>query len=785
MKLRIMRKLILFSLISFASFFAYSQEKTIVLVVTDSESELPISGANVLVNEIQMVFGTDVNGELKVLVPNYGYNVTISFVGYETKSIFIGDRPRVKVGLVSSGIDLDEVIISSTRADNNIKSTDIGKDVLNLESIRDLPPLAGEIDIIKSIVLLPGVSTVGEASAGLNVRGGGFDQNLILLGGGILYNPSHLFGFFSSILPEVVDNITLYKGVVPARFGGRSSSVVDISYRVGDYQKWGGDVGIGMVSSKLAVSGPVIKDKLALTLGGRLSYVDWLIASANNTGISNSSANFGDLSAKLDFSLNLNNQISYSFYRSNDQFNLASDTINRWSNLSHVFNWKHYFGDKLSLDFTATNNLYNFDILNETGVNDFELNSEVADQSAKVDINYELNDNNKFNVGVEARYYQINPGTFKLDGNSEEETVQIENEQGIEYSAFLYNTNTISEKIEVSYGVRLTRYNYLGSQSVINYQDFLPRSAASIIDTTFYGNNEVVNSFDRLEPRFGIRYSLNPTTSIKAGYNRMNQFVQLVSNTATLSPVNVWKLSNSYTPPQQATQYSLGLFKNFKDNSYESSIEVYYKDIQDVVEYKDGAQLILNNNIETELLTGKGKAYGVELFFKKQTGKWTGWASYTFSRSLRLVEGAFFETSVNNGEWYPSNYDKPHDFTLVTSRKTGRFSKFSAIFTYSTGRPVTYPSAKFKYFGEEIAYFNSRNESRIPDYHRLDVSFTFKVPSKAKILNGDWTIGIYNVYGRANAYSVFFDDIPGSAPGAYKLAILDTQVPSLSYNIKF
>lgn len=761
--------------------------RKVTITVYDDETSEPLIGVNVRDITRDKIYATDINGRVQVFIGIMPSKIEFTYIGYETQQVLVTNvKSRIRVSIKSAITQLGEVVISSERPDQNVASTDLGKNLMQIETIRELPPLAGEVDIIKSMVLLPGVSSVGEASSGLNVRGGGFDQNLILLGGGVVYNPSHLFGFFSSINPSFIDNVTLYKGTIPAKFGGRASSVLDIGYVNGEYDKWIGEVGLGIVSSKATIKGPILKNKLSLALGGRISYVNWLLSLVDDVNLRNSATNFRDLNAKLDYRLNDNNSLSYSVYQSFDQFNLASDTTNQWTNFSQVVNWKHTFNDKLFFNWSAADSRYEFTILNNTGFNDFELASDIQDLSSKLDITFTPNKNNTFNIGTELKRIQINPGKLTYEDDLDEnQPIDIADEQAYELAGYFYNTHEIGKKLSLSYGLRYTSYRYLGERTVYTYNEDLPRSVFNITDTTIYNDGETIQEYNNFAPRFGIRYSFNESTSLKLGVNRLIQNIQLVSNTATLSPVDIWKLSDSFVAPQRVWQYSLGLFKNFKDNNIETSIEGYYKDIENVLEYRDGADLILNRNIETELLNGIGQAYGVELFFKKKVGKWTGWASYTYSRSLRRVEGAFPETSVNNNEWYASNFDKPHDFTFVFNRNFPSKSKLSLIFTYSTGRPITFPSDKFRYFGQDIAYFDSRNESRIPDYHRLDISYTFKLSTSMKLLNGDWTLSVYNLYGRDNAYSVFFDDLPGQAPGAFQLSIINVPIPAVTYNVKF
>ena len=797
-----MRKVILtiFSTLLFSSVL-YSQERitigeldnqvnihNIYGKVISRKDRTSLPGVNIYVPSLQKGVSTDIDGNFVLKLRKGAYDLSITYIGYEERIIkinLVGDG-NLLIRLDESSTQLEEIIVTGKDADANVTSTDIGKTNLSVERIKDLPPFMGEVDILKSITLLPGVSTVGEASSGFNVRGGGSDQNLILLGGATIYNPTHLFGLYTAFNSELVDDVTLYKGGIPAKFGGRSASIVDIKYKDGDMNAWNGQVSLGTVSSKLAVNGPIINDRLSLSLGGRVSYVNYLLNMVNDPSLANSEAFFFDGNAILTYRLNDKNKLSYSFYQSGDEFKLTSDTAYVWQNRGHVLKWTHAFNDNAAINVSAVRSKYDFEIRNDGNISSFDITSGIIDDALNIDYEWSPNEQNTFSMGVQGKLYRVNPGDLQPgDPTSPINPKNIEDEKALETAAYFQHDIELGERFAISYGLRYNLYNYLGPKTVSTYADYVPLSNESRLSETSYGDNENIQQYSGFEPRASFRWTLNPTSSIKLGYNRMYQYIQVVSNTTTIAPTDIWKLSDTFIKPQIVDQYSIGFFKNFAENAWETSVEGYFKQMDNILEYKDGASLILNENLETELLNGQGYAYGVELFVKKKIGKFNGWFSYTYSRSLRLVDGAYPITRVNNGDWYPSNFDKPHDFTFVSNYRINQITSFSAIFTYSSGRPITVPSAKFNFNGSELAYFDNRNQDRAPDYHRLDLSLTFSIPSKKKLLQGDWVLAIYNVYGRKNAYSVFFKDVDGSPPQAFRLAVLGVPFPSLSYAVTF
>jgi hypothetical protein len=756
--------------------------------IRDSNTGEGLIGATLYVLSLERGVSTDIKGNFELKIKKGTYQIRVSMIGYqaETVNMTLLSDGRHNFKLNESSTTLEEISITGERPDQNVKGTDMGKQVLNIKSIQELPSFVGEVDVLKSITLLPGVSTVGEVSSGFNVRGGSSDQNLILLGGATLYNPSHLFGFFSSFNADAISRVALYKGGIPAKYGGRGSSVLDIKYKNGHLMNWQGTGSIGSISAKALVEGPIIKNKLSILVSARTSYSDWILKQVKDPLISNSSASFYDVNGRLNYIVNKNNKISYTFYHSADNFSFSSDTSIYWSNRSHAIDWSNSNDGKLSFQVSLVNSAYVYSIQNKSEINTFDLESKIDNVEALIDIDYKLFNENTLNFGLQSKFTQINPGKFDVkDPLSALIDKELNSEKSLESSAFADLKIDITSNISISVGGRYTVFNYLGSNNIYEYEPYLPINIQSVVDSTQYTNNESIVKYNGIEPRVSLRWSLSESTSIKAGYNKMYQYIHLVSNTSAIAPTDIWKLSDPFIKPEIVTQYSLGIFKNFKDNKIETSAEVYFKETDNLVQYKDGAELILNNNLETELLYGIGRAYGLELFFKKKYGKLTGWLSYTYSRSLVQVKGAYDIEQINGGEWYSSNYDKPHDFTAVLVHKINKNWSISGNFTYSTGRPVTYPVGKFEINGQVIADFDERNSSRIPDYHRLDFSVTYKMPSRRKLWGGDWKFSIYNVYGRRNAFSVFIKDVNGSPPQPFKLSVLGIPFPSLSYNFKF
>ncbi|MDI1324521.1 MAG: TonB-dependent receptor [Algoriphagus sp.] len=757
--------------------------------ITDEITGEALVGATVTVPELGINRITDANGSFELELERAEYTLLFRYVGYETIDYpitAVGDG-RIAIRMIQEDFQLDDVVIFGSDPEKNIKSTDMGAIKLSMNSIKELPPFLGEVDIIRSMATLPGVSQVGEAAAGLNVRGGGADQNLIQFAGAPIYNPTHLFGLFTSFNADIVNDVTLYKSVIPARFGGRGSSILDILPKTGSVTDWGGDLMVSNVSGKVGINGPIVKDKVSMKAGFRMSYINWFLGALSNPDLKASQANFYDGNLVISAPISENNEFTYSFYTSYDDFAFASDTTISWKNTSHSLQWKSRLTEKLSLEALGYYTQYDYSIFNRSGINNFDLNSGIRDYGVKAFLTYQFSEGNRITAGADIKQLTIQPGDLIPEDGAESGILpkKVQDEYGQESGVHFQHEFELGEKFGMSYGLRYDMYQYLGPRTVRQYAENQPISDGTAIGETTYEDGEKIIGYDGLGPRVSARYSLSKNSSFKAGYNKMYQFIHLISNTATIAPTDIWKLSDQFLEPQIVDQYSLGFYNNFKGNIFETSIEVYYKDIQNVVEYKDGANLILQDDIETELVPAEGQAYGIELYVKKNLGRLTGWISYTYSRSLRRVLTAYEEESINDGEWFASNFDKPHDLTLIGNYKVSTNTSISATFGYSTGRPVTFPEAKFDFSGNSLAYFDNRNEQRLPDFHRLDFAVNFKLNGKGKFFEGDWTFSILNVYGRKNPFSLFFADEAGAPPQAFRLAILGVPLPSISYSIKF
>lgn len=757
-------------------------------VLIEDDNRRPLVGANIYVVENEQGYVTDEKGKVIINLERRIWTARISYIGFETQEIILDVRGsgRLKISMKEQLQTLDEVIVSSRAADENVKSTDLGRQVMSIQTIESLPPFVGEVDVLKSITLLPGVTTVGEASSGFNIRGSSSDQNLILLGGATLYNPSHLFGFFSAFNADLIQDVTVLKGGIPAKYGGRAASIIDLQFKRGNPDVWTGKGSLGMISAKISAGGPLIENKLTLLVGGRASYSNWLLSSINNAEIRNSNAQFYDANVLLDYDISDKTILQYRFYRSSDDFSFASDTSFAWANQSHVVELGHTLSDKLYVNVQAALSQYNFTIQDKIAFTGFDLTSKINDRNAQIGFTYNLNDRNEIQFGAQNKWLEIEPGD--LQKRSDESSIipkTVRPEYATETGFYVQHDLEVGSLLGLSYGIRYNKYRFLGPNNVATYEENLPKSDVTIVDQTDFGDGDLIQSYDGFEPRFGLRLSLGESASIKLGYNQMYQYIHLVSNTTTIAPTDTWKLSDPFIKPQKVVQYSGGIFKNFGNNKIETSIEVFYKELDNVLDYKDGAELILNDNLEAELLNGTGRSYGIEAYIQKRTGKFTGWVSYTWSRSERKVIGAYPEETINGGEWYPAFFDVPSSLSIVGEYKISPNLKFSSIFSFNSGRPVTYPAAKFIYNGQDIAFYDERNNFRAPNYHRLDVSLTMNFNSNKKLLQGDWVLSVFNIYSRKNAFSVFFDDLIGNPPQAYRLAVLGVAFPSLSYNFEF
>jgi hypothetical protein len=680
---------------------------------------------------------------------------------------------------------LKNVVVSSQKL-SNIKGTQMGVQKMDIKTIKLVPVAFGEADLLRVMVTLPGVKTVGEASTGLNVRGGSADQNLILFNEATIYNPSHFFGLFSAFNPEVVKDVQLYKSSIPAKFGGRLSSVLDITSREGNKKKLTGTAGIGVLTTRLDLEGPLIKDKSSFIIGGRTTYANWLLKKLPEE-YKNSKASFNDLNLNISHEINKKNSLYLTGYLSNDKFNLNSDTFYTYGNRNISLKYKHIFSNKLNALITTGYDRYQYEISSDKNpVNASKLAFDINQLNLRMHFNYYVSPKHTLEYGLNSILYKLHPGNYQPVGK--ESLVapdKVQQEQGLESALYISDRWSITPKFSLDAGLRYSMFNYLGVQNVNTYAPGLPKTEDNITGTISYGKNELINTYSGPEYRVGIRYAFNDSFSMKAGFNTQRQYLHTLSNTTAMAPTDIRKLSDPNIKPQYGEQVSFGLYKNLFSNSMELSAEVYYKWMKDFLDYKSGAVLVMNHHVETEVFSTRGKAYGIELMLKRLTGKLNGWISYTYSRTLLRQDDPLAGEIINKGDWYPANYDKPHDVTFVGNyRFTHRFS-LSLNTTYSTGRPITLPIGTFYYGGSLRTLYGDRNANRIPDYFRTDVSLNIDANHKlTQWLHSIWTIGVYNITGRKNPYSVYFISENGVVKG-YKLSIFGSAIPYINLNIRF
>ncbi|WP_083919409.1 TonB-dependent receptor [Pontibacter roseus] len=757
--------------------------------VRSAKTGEPFVGATVLLEELKKGTVADEKGYYTLTAPAGEYTLRVRAVGMteDKRRVRLQQSRTMDVELFEVSNQLREVAVSAKAPDHNVESLEMGVARLNIAEVRKMPAFLGEVDVIRSVLMLPGVTTVGEGASGFNVRGGSIDQNLVLQDQAPLFSSSHLFGFFSVFNPDMVRDVTLYRGGIPARYGGRISSVLDVELKEGNKKAPIVSGGIGLLSSRLMVEGPIVKDKASFVLGGRGAYPGLALRYMPDKSVRDSDGYFYDVNAKVSYVLSEKDQLTASGYLSRDGFRFGADTTYTWGTATGTVRWNHTFSNKLLSTVTAVAGDYDYGVSAETKPSDYTLDSEIKYKMLQADFSYEPSVQHKINLGASSAWHNFNPGVLRP--SSEQSSllpISMARERSLETAVYLDHAYTFSPRVSVAYGLRYSSYFNLGPGEVYLYNPEVPRRESTIIDTLRYANGKVIQQYNYLEPRASLRVSLGQNSSLKLGYNRMVQYIHLISNTTAASPVDIWKTSNAYLKPQVGDQLALGFFKNMQDNTVELSAEAYYKKLHNLVEYKDGAQLLLNSTLDADLLPGDGKAYGLELMLRRSGKRLTGWASYTYSRSLRRVDGPTAEEKINNGDYFPANFDKPHDLTLVLNQQLSRLISLAANFTYSTGRPITYPESVAVIDGLLMVNYSDRNQHRIPDYHRLDLALTIDGTNKRNAnWVSSWVFSVYNVYGRQNPYSVFFKaSYGGTVPQAYRLSVVGSAVPAITYNFK-
>lgn len=786
--------IVLFTL--FGILNSFSQEKfTLSGTITDTKTNETIIGVNVFIPELKTGTTTNEYGFYSITIPKGNYQVQISYLSFQTisETINLDKNTKNNFKLSSSEEQLKEIVISSEKTKTNIRKAEMSVNKLSIGSIKKMPVVLGEVDVLKSILLLPGVTNAGEGASGFNVRGGGADQNLILLDEATIFNSSHVFGFFSVFNPDAIKDLKLYKGGIPARFGGRASSVLAIYQKDGNSKKFSTSGGIGLITSRLLLEGPIVKDKGSFLVGGRGSYAHLFLKLSEKQ--KDNAAYFYDLNAKLSYKLNPNNNVYLSGYFGRDLFSLKKQFENLYGNATLNLRWNHLFSDKLFSNLSLIYSDYYYGL--KLDFIKFQWDSGIKNYNIKYDFKNYISDNFKLNYGLNAIYYDFNPGTLKPTGtDSGINYLQLEKKKALEPAAYIDAEQEISKKISLSYGLRYSLFYRLGQSTINTYanneavvfnSELQIYEKAKPTGTTFYDKNKTIADFSNLEPRAAIAYQLNENQSVKVSYNRMVQYLQLISNTSSPTPLDIWTPSDSFIKPQIADQVALGYFKNFKDDMFSLEVETFYKKVKNRLDYIDGANLIANEAIEQVILNGQLRAYGLEVMLRKNEGKLNGWISYTLSKSEQQTKGRnALETGINNGKWYSSVYDKTHNLAITSSYKVSEKWTFGANFALQTGQPATFPIGQYQYQGITVPSYGLRNVDRLPTYHHLDLSASLTPnKNKGRKWQGEWVFSIYNVYNRQNAASISFkQSLENAKNEALRFSIFGI-VPGVSYNFKF
>ena len=775
--------------------FAWAQGSvTISGYVRDRASGEALIGATVQVAGTSVGVATNAYGFYALSLTPGRYSLSIMYVGYKPLSITkdVAANETLQVELEENSEELDEIVISAEGGNSNVVSTQMSIAKLDPKLVKQIPAVLGEPDLIRALQLLPGVTAVADGAAGFNVRGGSADQNLILLDEATVYNSSHLLGLFSVANPDAIKSVTLYKGGIPARYGGRLSSVMDIRQREGNSKEFSGEAGIGLISARLLAEGPIVKDKSSFMVAGRRSYGDLFLPLIDNK----STAYFYDLNAKVNYNINDRNQLFLSGYIGRDQFSLGSIFNSTWGNTAATLRWNHLFSQKLFANFSAIYSNYDYSLDQLTTGAQYNWISRIISRDAKADFSYNLGTKTNLAFGGEWKNYEFRPGDITPIKGSTVKPRTLDNKYAIETGAY-FSIEHVMGPVTINAGIRHSSFARKGPQTLPVYENNQPvvynvqigrYENGVVVGSTSRTSSQRINTYSNWEPRLALTAITSSSSSIKASYNRMYQYLHLISNTTAPQPTDLWVPSGNFIEPQMVDQYAIGFFKNLNGNKYEASIEGFYKDMNNLVDYVDGADLITNNTIETELLRGIGRGYGLEFLIRKKNGPLTGWVSYTLSKAERRVKGITeSDPGINGGQWYNANFDKPHNLSVVGSYQINKRWSLSSNFVITSGIPGTFPVGRYEYAGLVVPQFGFRNQERLPTYHRLDVSATVK-GKKKRWKNGghEWVFGVYNLYNRANATSIYFTE-DAENPGNVKAfkSYLFGILPSVTYNFKF
>lgn len=780
--------------VCFTVMLSAQENYTISGTIKDASNGETTFGASVFLKGTNIGGITNEYGFYSITAPKDDYTLIISYVGYATisKELSLNKDEKINFELSQTSTELDAVIITAEESEQiNIRSPQMSVSKVNVETIKKMPVVLGEVDLIKSIQLLPGVTGGAEGSGGFNVRGGAADQNLVLLDEAIIYNTSHLFGFFSVFNADAIKDVKLYKGGIPAKFGGRVSSVLDVRQKDGNSKDFHLTGGLGFISSRLAAEGPSFKDKGSFLVAARGSYIHLFLKAAGEEN----SANFYDLNLKTNYDLNDKNKLYLSGYFGRDDFNFGGNFKSGYGNATGNLRWNHLFNDRLFSNMSFIYSKYDYEL--EFDSFEFDWVSSITNYNLKYDLSYFVNDKFQLDFGASTIYYQFDPG--KINPTTETSAInplQLDEKRALESGLYIDAEHKLTNKLTASYGLRFSAFTRLGGQPLVDYENNLPvvynqtlgiYERGTATGVTNFAKATRIKDFGNLEPRMALSYQLNTSSSLKVGYSRVAQYIHLLSNTVSVTPLDVWTPSGKFIKPQLSNQYAIGFFKNLKDRLYSFEVEAYYKTVANRIDYIDGSDLIGQNTIETEILNGEARAYGLEFLLRKSKGDFTGWLAYTISKAeQRALGGAAGGPGINNGNWYNSAQDRTHDISLTSSYKLSNKWIFGSNLIFQTGRPVTFPTGQYTYEDLTIASFSGRNSNRLTAYHRLDISATWTPNRKPnKKWKGEWVFGIYNVYNRRNAASISFGQNRETGVNEATRTAIFGVVPSVSYNFKF
>ncbi|MFI1743432.1 TonB-dependent receptor [Thalassobellus sediminis] len=773
----------------------FSQENfTVSGIIKEASNGETAFGASVFLKGTSIGAVSNEYGFYSISAPKGTYTVVVSYIGFEdvSQEIILDKDQKINFEIKEASTQLDEVLVTAEETERvNLKKPEMSVSKLNIKTVKQMPVVLGEVDIIKSLQMLPGVTKNGEGTGGFHVRGGAVDQNLVLLDEAIIYNTSHMLGFFSVFNADAIKDIKLYKGGIPARFGGRTSSVLDIRQKDGNSKNLSLTGGIGLISSRLTVEGPMFKDKGSFLVAGRSSYANLFLKAADE----DSRVGFYDLNLKTNYNLNNNNKLYLSGYFGRDTFRLGESFKTSYGNTSGNIRWNHLFNEKLFSNLSLIYSKYDYDL----GITseEFDWVSSITNYNVKYDFKYYASNNFKLDFGASAIYYDFDPGQIRpTSETSSVNPLSLDRKKAFESGLYVSAEHKLTDKLTAQYGLRHSAFSRLGGQAMIDYANNQPVVYNSLlgiyqrgteIGETDYKKDETIKTFGNIEPRASLAYQLNESSSIKAGYSRAAQYIHLLSNTTSVTPLDVWTTSGKYIKPQLSNQYALGYFRDFNDKKYSLEVEGYYKTTDNRIDYIDGSDLIGNNTIETEILNGEARAYGLEFLVRKNEGRFTGWIAYTLSKAeQRTLGGIAGGPGINSGDWYNSAFDRTHDFSITGSYELNNKWTFGSNMVFQTGRPVTYPNGQYQYEGQSIASFSARNSDRLPAYHRLDISATYTPNRKPNNRwKGEWVFGIYNVYNQKNAASISFSQNQDLGINEATRTAIFGMVPSVTYNFKF